>query len=71
MDGNLPTRWASAWSDPQWIYVDLGATYNITEVELYWETAYATSFQIQVSSRCRELDHRFTARPRDLAASRI
>ena len=44
------TRWASAWSDPQWIYVDLGATYNITEVDLYWETAYASSFQIQVSS---------------------
>ena len=49
VDGNLSTRWASAWSDPQWIYVDLGATYNITEVDLYWETAYASSFQIQVS----------------------
>ena len=50
VDGNLTTRWASAWSDPQWIYVDLGATYNITEVKLTWEAAYATSFQIQVSS---------------------
>ena len=47
----LATRWASVWTNiPQWIYVDLGATYNITEVELYWEAAYATSFQIQVSS---------------------
>jgi hypothetical protein len=50
VDGNLTTRWASAWSDPQWIYVDLGATYNITEVDLYWEAAFATHFQIQVSS---------------------
>ena len=51
VDGNLSTRWASVWTNiPQWIYVDLGATYNITEVELYWEAAYATSFQIQVSS---------------------
>ena len=50
VDGNLTTRWASAWSDPQWIYVDLQATYNITEVKLTWEAAYATSFQIQVSS---------------------
>jgi hypothetical protein len=50
VDGNLSTRWASAWSDPQWIYVDLGATYNINEVWLDWEAAYATSFQIQVSS---------------------
>src|SRR5208282_3580453 len=49
VDGNLTTRWASAWSDPQWIYVDLGASYKISEVELYWEAAYATSFQIQVS----------------------
>ena len=50
VDGNLATRWASVWTNiPQWIYVDLGATYNITEVELYWEAAYATSFQIQVS----------------------
>ena len=50
VDGNLSTRWASAWSDPQWIYVDLGATYSLNEVDLYWEAAYATSFQIQVSS---------------------
>ena len=50
VDGNLSTRWASAWSDPQWIYVDLGGTYNIYEVWLDWEAAYATSFQIQVSS---------------------
>ncbi len=50
VDGNLSTRWASAWSDPQWIYVDLGAAYKINEVWLDWESAYATSFQIQVSS---------------------
>ena len=43
-------RWASAWSDPQWIYVDLQSTYNINEVDLYWESAYASSYQIQVSA---------------------
>jgi hypothetical protein len=48
-DGNLTTRWSSAFSDPQWIYVDLGATYNISEVVLYWEAAYGKSYQIQVS----------------------
>jgi hypothetical protein len=48
-DGNLATRWSSAFSDPQWIYVDLGATYNISEVVLYWEAAYGKSYQIQVS----------------------
>ena len=30
VDGNPGTRWSSAFSDPQWIYVDLQATYNIT-----------------------------------------
>ncbi len=51
VDGNTTsTRWATDWSDPQWIYVDLGAAYTVTEVQLYWEAAYATSFQIQVSS---------------------
>lgn len=49
-DGNLNTRWSSAFKDPQWIYVDLGATYNISEVVLYWEAAYGKSYQIQVSS---------------------
>jgi hypothetical protein len=50
VDGNLSTRWGSAFSDPQWIYVDLQTNYYITEVWLDWESAYATSFQIQVSS---------------------
>ena len=49
MDGNPGTRWGSAWSDPQWIYVDLLATYNITRVKLNWEAAFATGFQIQTS----------------------
>ena len=50
VDGNTTTRWSSAFSDPQWIYVDLQGTYNINEVVLNWESAYATSFLIQVSS---------------------
>jgi eukaryotic-like serine/threonine-protein kinase len=49
VDGNLGTRWSSAWSDPQWLEVDLGAIHPVTKVVLYWERAYATAFQIQVS----------------------
>src|SRR5258706_4998511 len=49
-DGSLTTRWASAQGvDPQWIYVDLGASYNISHVKLTWETAYGKSYQIQTS----------------------
>ena len=48
-DGDLTTRWSSTFSDPQWIYVDLGATSNINRVKLVWELAYGKSFKIQVS----------------------
>jgi beta-glucosidase-like glycosyl hydrolase len=50
VDGNTGTRWSSAASDPQWLQVDLGAAATISQVVLNWETAYATAFQIQVSS---------------------
>ncbi|HEY3869221.1 MAG TPA: discoidin domain-containing protein [Actinocrinis sp.] len=49
-DGNTATRWSSAWSDPQWLQVDLGSTQSICGVSLDWETAYATAFQIQTSN---------------------
>ena len=50
VDGNTGTRWSSAFSDPQWIQVDLGSTMNICHVKLTWETAYGKAYQIQVSS---------------------
>jgi hypothetical protein len=50
VDGNTGTRWSSAFSDPQWLEVDLGSTQSICGVTLDWETAYATAFQIQVST---------------------
>lgn len=48
-DGDASTRWASARSDPQWIYVDLGRPYVVNAVTLRWETAYAKAYSIQVS----------------------
>jgi len=49
VDGNTTTRWSSAFSDPQWIYVDLGSTQSICHVKLNWEAAYGKSYQIQTS----------------------
>jgi hypothetical protein len=49
VDGHLATRWSSAFSDPQWISVDLGARRAIQQVILRWETAYARAYQLQVS----------------------
>ncbi|HVR60574.1 MAG TPA: discoidin domain-containing protein [Polyangia bacterium] len=50
IDGNMTTRWSSAFSDPQWLTVDFGATYPVGRVVINWEAAYATAYQLQVSN---------------------
>nr|BFE68977.1 hypothetical protein GCM10020092_022780 [Actinoplanes digitatis] len=49
VDGNPGTRWSSAFSDPQWLQVDLGGTATVSSVVLAWETAYSRTFSVQVS----------------------
>ena len=41
---------SSAFSDPQWLEVNLGTSQAICQVTLTGEAAYATAFQIQVST---------------------
>jgi len=48
-DGNPNTRWSSQFSDPQSMYVDLGARYDLCRVVLRWEIALGKNFKIQVS----------------------
>lgn len=50
VDGNLATRWSSAFADPQWIRVDLGTPTAIGRVKLAWEAAYSSAYQIQTSN---------------------
>ncbi|MBR6493228.1 MAG: discoidin domain-containing protein, partial [Paludibacteraceae bacterium] len=50
VDGNMETRWSSRFQDNEWIAVDLEDCYLLKTVKLYWENAYATSFDIEVSS---------------------
>jgi beta-glucosidase-like glycosyl hydrolase len=50
VDGNAGTRWESAYSDPQWLQVDLGTTQNICGVTINWETAAAKSFTLAVAA---------------------
>jgi F5/8 type C domain-containing protein len=49
IDGNSQTRWASEFSEPEWITVDLCEMQTIDRVELNWETACAQRYQVQVS----------------------
>jgi hypothetical protein len=51
LDGSASSRWSSAFSDPQWIHVDLGAVHFVNRVVLSWEsTAYGRAYEIQVST---------------------
>ncbi|TCB96799.1 hypothetical protein E0H26_14380 [Micromonospora zingiberis] len=51
IDGDPETRWASAFApDPQWLAVDLGETWQVSQVRLRWERAYATAYRVEVST---------------------
>ena len=50
VDGDPGTRWSSAFTDPQWLEVDLGSSQTISQVVLSWETAAAKAYQIQTSA---------------------
>lgn len=50
VDGNQGTRWSSAFVDPNYMFVDLGAVYNISQVKIYWENAFGKNYEIQVSN---------------------
>lgn len=50
VDGNATgTRWESNRTDAEWIYVNLGATYNVNRVKITWENALASDYRVEVS----------------------
>lgn len=50
VDGDGSTRWASDWSDSQWLQLDLGSSRVIKKVTLDWERAYGKAYRIEVST---------------------
>ncbi|GLW27813.1 discoidin domain-containing protein [Actinoplanes regularis] len=50
VDGDYGTRWASEWVDTAWLQVDLGSVQSFDHVQLAWEAAYATAYQVQTSN---------------------
>jgi hypothetical protein len=48
-DGDPGSRWASAWSEPQWLVVDLQRNYSLQRVVLKWE-AFAREYHVDVSA---------------------
>ncbi|PAZ13688.1 hypothetical protein CLM62_23480 [Streptomyces sp. SA15] len=50
VDGDADTRWASDWSDDQWLRIDLGSTHLVRRVTLDWERAYGRSYRVELST---------------------
>ena len=55
-DGDMGTRWGSAWNglsaeakNDQELTVDLLAAYNINKVNVFWQAARASEYELQVS----------------------
>ena len=48
-DGDAGTRWASAQTEPQLIYFDLGEVAHVSRVQITWETAFATNYRIEIA----------------------
>ncbi|GAA1158123.1 microsomal dipeptidase-like Zn-dependent dipeptidase [Kitasatospora gansuensis] len=49
VDGDGGSRWASDWSDDQWLQIDLGSEHLVKRVTLAWERAYGKAYRIEVS----------------------
>ncbi|MDP3786785.1 MAG: discoidin domain-containing protein [Candidatus Omnitrophota bacterium] len=50
VDGNTSTRWSSAFTDNEWIYLDYMWARQFNTVTLNWEASYASAYEIQISS---------------------
>ncbi|MFI6962579.1 discoidin domain-containing protein [Streptomyces sp. NPDC050255] len=49
VDGDEGTRWASEWTNDQWLQIDLGSAKPVARVTVDWEAAYAKSYRIELS----------------------
>jgi hypothetical protein len=50
VDGDATTRWESAYSDNQWLQVDLGKVYDLSSVQIDWENAAASQYTLETSN---------------------
>ncbi len=49
VDGDASTRWSSAVNDDEWIMVDLEKVAYINSVNILWENAYASLYDVETS----------------------
>ena len=48
-DKNTATRWLAQGDKKQWLKLDLGGTYPVDRVDIYWHNLYADHYNIKVS----------------------
>ncbi|WP_198671390.1 beta-N-acetylglucosaminidase domain-containing protein [Desertihabitans aurantiacus] len=49
-DGDLNTRWASGYTDTEWVQVELAEPTVVSAVTLHWEAACAEAYALQTST---------------------
>ncbi len=49
IDNNDGTRWGSGFTDNEWLTLDFGQSQPINRVNIKWENAHATEYELQVS----------------------
>ena len=49
-DRNINSRWSSEYTDDEWIAIDLEYTYALDSIRITWEAAFASAYEVQVSS---------------------
>lgn len=50
IDGDLDTHWTASEGDDHWYKVDLQRVYEINRIHIVWKAAYASEFELQVST---------------------
>jgi hypothetical protein len=56
-DDDTSTRWASTFSDDQWIRVDLGQDYELLQVLIDWELAHSEDYTLRIRTDAQGLDN--------------
>jgi hypothetical protein len=49
VDGDVTTRWSSNQGMPQWLELDMGQVVFVGGLNIDWQTAFATAFQVEAS----------------------
>ncbi|HVE08391.1 MAG TPA: discoidin domain-containing protein, partial [Paraburkholderia sp.] len=49
VDGDINSRWSSAFTDPQWLLVDLGTAQTVDRVVIDWQDSFGVAYTVDTS----------------------